>query len=161
MPNIFTQIIAVAGLVLNSAPRDIRSLPYVGEGVIKDGDLVAIGADGETCTDVTAESEDFGVVVFQHTGKTGRTADGKAEAYKKHDVLPVMVKGRIWVKPSAIVTTRGRAASVYVTTADGVNKGLLASTGTTKVLGAFWDKPSNSDGLAAIDIGNGVSEPAP
>ena len=143
--------VAIAGLRLLSKPSEIRSLPYQGDVIAIDGQAVAIGADGETCTNVTADSTDFGVIVFHHIGKSGRTADGKAEAYVKFDVPPVMTVGRVWVKPNEPITARGKAAKVYVNTTDGT----LGQTaeGATEWVGAYWDVLTNNDGLAVVNLG--------
>lgn len=145
--------VALAGLQLKSTPQDVRSLTYVGTKKIIDGALVAIGADGITCTDVVAGTKDFGVVMFQHIGKSGRTDDNKAEAYVNGDSLPVMVQGRIWVKPAKAVTTRGREAKVYFATADTSTMTPTALDGTA-ISGFMWDTLTNEDGLAIITINN-------
>lgn len=143
--------IAIPGLQLLSKADDIRSLPFKGDGKAIDGGVVAINADGETSSKVVAGSKDFGVVVFQHIGKSGRTDDNKAEAYIAGDVPPVMVVGRVWVKPSEVITARGKEAKVYVNTTDGT----LGQTadGNTELVGAYWDQPNNSDGLAVVNLG--------
>ena len=143
--------VATAGLRLLSKPSEIRSLPYQGDVIAIDGQAVAIGADGETCTNVSEDSTDFGVIVFHHIGKSGRTEDGKAEAYVKFDVPPVMTQGRVWVKPNEKITARGKDAKVYVNTTDGT----LGQTaeGATEWVGAYWDVLTNNDGLAVVNLG--------
>lgn len=143
--------ISIPGLELLSKANDIRSLPFRGEGKVADGGVVAINADGVTCSKVVAESKDFGVVVFHHVGKSGRTDDGKAEAYIDGNVAPVMTMGRIWVKPNEVITTRGKAAKVYVNTTTRT-LGQTAA-GNTELVGAYWDQPTNSDGLAVVNLG--------
>ena len=145
--------VAIAGLRLKSTPEDVRSLTYRGTKKLVDGALVAISADGRSCTDVVAETKDFGVVLFQHIGKSGRTEDGSAEAYINGDMPPVMVKGRIWIKPAAAVTTRGRDAKVYFATADTSKMTPTAEDGTA-IGGFMFDSLTNEDGLAVIDINN-------
>ena len=147
----FESRVAVAGLRLKSTPEDVRSLPLTSVGTVIDGAAVAIAVTGETCEVVTAGATDFGIVVFQHVGKSGRTTDGKAEAYIQHDTLPVMTQGRIWVKPSETITARGGAAKVYVTAATGALS--QTSAGNIEVVGAYWDAPTNSDGLAVVHLG--------
>ncbi|EXG29266.1 hypothetical protein J717_3964 [Acinetobacter baumannii 121738] len=84
-------------------PEEILSLPVAGIGVVSDGEVVVQSADGKTVSAVTgATNTKFGVVVFQHVGKTGKNALGK-EAYQAKDCAPVMQIGSIWVKPSAPV----------------------------------------------------------
>lgn len=143
--------IAIPGLQLLSKADDIRSLGLKGAGKAVDGGVVAINGDGETCSKVAAGSKDFGVVVFHHIGKSGRTDDNKDEAYIAGDVLPVMVMGRIWVKPGEVITATGKAAKVYVNTTDGT-LGQTADS-NTELLGAYWDTPNNSDGLAIVNLG--------
>ena len=101
---------AIAGLRLKSTPEDVRSLPLTENITVVDGQAVSVLATGETCG-AAATGNQIGVVVFQHVGKSGRTADGKSEAYVQYDTLPVMTQGRIWVKPSEVITARGEAAS--------------------------------------------------
>lgn len=141
---------AIAGLRLKSTPEDVRSLPLTENITVIDGQAVSILATGETCGKAAADTQ-IGVVVFQHIGKSGRTADGKTEAYIQHDTLPVMTQGRIWVKPSETITARGPAAKVYVTAATGA----LSQTalGNIEVVGAYWDVPTNADGLAVVHLG--------
>ena len=141
---------ALAGLRLKSTPEDVRSLPLTENVTVIDGQAVSILATGETCGKA-ATGNQIGVVVFQHIGKSGRTADGKAEAYIQHDTLPVMTQGRIWVKPSEAITARGQAAKVYVTAATGALSQTAA--GNIEVVGAYWDVPTNSDGLAVVHLG--------
>ncbi len=84
-------------------PEEILSLPVAGTGVVSDGEVVVQSADGKTVSAVTeATNTKFGVVVFQHVGKSGKNALGK-EAYQAKDCAPVMQIGSIWVKPSAPV----------------------------------------------------------
>ena len=142
---------AIAGLRLKSTPEDVRSLPLTENVKVIDGETVSILATGETCGKAAANATGFGVVVFQHIGKSGRTADGKAEAYIKNDTLPVMTEGRIWVKPNEVITARGAAAKVYVKVADGT-LGKTAA-GNTELVGAYWDVPTNADGLAVVHLG--------
>lgn len=146
----FENRVAIAGLRLKSTPEDVRSLPLQGDGIAVDGGAVAIADNGETCKAVTGSETEFGIVVFQHIGKSGKTADKKAEAYIEFDVVPVMTKGRIWVKPAEPIVARGKTAKVYVT-ADGQLS--ATSEGNTEFVGAFWDVPSNTDGLAVVDLG--------
>lgn len=143
--------IAIPGLQLISKADDIRSLGFKGAGKAIDGGVVAINDDGITCKAVEAGDTDFGVVVFQHIGKSGRTDDNKAEAYIAGDVAPIMVMGRIWVKPSETITEIGKAAKVYVTAATGELSKTAASN--IELVGAYWDMPTNSDGLAAVNLG--------
>lgn len=141
--------VALEGLRLKSKASDIRSLPFAGTGMATDGNAVAITATGETCKAVASGDTDFGIVVFQNIGKSGRTADKKAEAYVEFDVVPVMTEGRIWVRPAEPVTTRGKDAKVYVTPT-----GQLSATaaGNTEFKGAYWDVPTNDDGLAVVSL---------
>ena len=141
---------AIAGLRLKSTPEDVRSLPLTEDVTVVDGEAVSVLATGETCGKAAAGNQ-IGVVVFQHIGKSGRTADGKAEAYVQYDTLPVMTQGRIWVKPSETITARGPAAKVYVTAATGALS--QTSAGNIEVVGAYWDVPTNSDGLAVVHLG--------
>lgn len=143
--------IAIPGLQLISKADDIRSLGFKGAGKGLDGGAVAINDDGITCKAVEAGDTDFGVIVFHHIGKSGRTEDGKAEAYIAGDVPPVMVMGRVWVKPAETITAIGKAAKVYVV----ADTGELSSTaeGNIELVGAYWDTPSNSDGLAVVNLG--------
>lgn len=145
--------IAIAGMRLLSTPEDVRSLTYRGNKKLADGALVAIADDGTSCTDVTATTKNFGVVVFQHAGKSGRTDDNKAEAYLNGDMPPVMVQGRIWVKPDAAVTARGRDSKVYFSATD--NSAMSPTVVAENVVGGFmWDTLTNEDGLAVVHITN-------
>lgn len=140
---------AIAGLRLKSTPEDVRSLPLAENITVVDGQAVSVFPTGEACGATATAGMQIGVVVFQHVGKSGRTADGKAEAYVQYDTLPVMTQGRIWVKPSEVITAFGGNA-VYVN-ADGT-LGQTAGSGTL-VPNAYWDVTTNSDGLAVVRLG--------
>ncbi len=112
-------------------------MPVAGTGVVSDGEVVVQSSDGKTVSAVTgATNTKFGVVVFQHVGKSGKNALGK-EAYQAKDCAPVMQIGSIWVKPSAPVIDIN--AKVYVRTANptaqaplgSLSSAALDSTGTT------------------------------
>ncbi|MFX5816806.1 hypothetical protein ABTE26_17925 [Acinetobacter baumannii] len=61
-------------------PEEILSLPVAGTGVVSDGEVVVQSADGKTVSAVTeATNTKFGVVVFQHVGKSGKNALGKGK----------------------------------------------------------------------------------
>lgn len=141
--------IAIEGMRLISTPEDVRSFALQGAGVVSDGDAVAINDDGDTCKAVTGGEAEFGIVVLHHVGKSGKNEEGK-DAYIQYDVLPVMTKGRIWVRPDGEVASRGKTEKVYVT-AEG--KLSAVEEGNTELVGAFWDIPKNSDGLAVVDLG--------
>lgn len=138
-----------------TGPNETLSIPMIGSGVIKDGEVVARTTDGKSVQAVVgATLKRFGVVVRNGVGKSGVDADGN-EAYKLGDILPVKTIGSIWVKPSAPVTNI--TAKVYVKTANGTADaplGSLSSTATdgTELTGASWETVTNAEGLAIIRL---------
>ncbi|MFH3860347.1 structural cement protein Gp24 [Acinetobacter nosocomialis] len=136
-------------------PEEILSLPVAGTGVVSDGEVVVQSADGKTVSAVTgATNTKFGVVVFQHVGKTGKNALGK-EAYQAKDCAPVMQIGSIWVKPSAPVIDIN--AKVYVRTANPTAQAPLGSLSSaaldsTELPNASWETITGPDGLAILRL---------
>jgi len=146
--------VALAGLRLKSTPEDVRSMPMTGAGTVSDGTAVCDAGNGEQCAKPDGVLRPVGIVVFQNIGKNGTGADGK-EAYKQHDIVPVMRVGRVWVKPNAAVTATGGA--VYVRTASATTEAPLGSlqtsaTNGTLLANATWDSISNADGLAIVQL---------
>lgn len=148
------KIKAIAGMRLNSTPEDIQSMPMTGAGTLSDGFAVCDAGNGEQCAKVDGVLRLIGIVSFSNIGKSGVGDDGK-EAFKQYDVVPVMRVGRIWVKPTAPITTTGGA--VYVRTANPDSTHPLGSlqpseTDGTALLGATWDSLTSEDGLAIVRL---------
>lgn len=138
--------IAVAGQRVKSAPEEVLSLPLMVEPSypIKDGSLVYLTNDKKGCTTAqTTEAGFIGIVVLQHIGKTGKTADG--EVYLKGDVVPVMVKGKIWAEVKTKVTD--------LKTAVGADTQGKISTADTPLKGLRFAQPSvGSKNLTIIEL---------
>ncbi|OPH36717.1 structural cement protein Gp24 [Moraxella lacunata] len=97
--------IALLGQRVKSAPEEVLSLPLMVEPTypVKDGSPIYLTADKKGCTTVQNATAGFvGVVVLHNIGKSGKSADG--EFYQKGDVVPVMVKGKIWVEAKDAVS---------------------------------------------------------
>ncbi|OTG94998.1 hypothetical protein [Acinetobacter sp. ANC 3832] len=136
-------------------PEEILSLPVSGTSVLSDGEVAVQTTDGKTVTTVTnAANTKFGVVVFQHIGKSGKNSKG-LEAYQKHDCAPIMQIGSAWVKPTAPVTDIN--AKVYVKTSNGTADaplGSLSSVALDSTLfpNATWETITGPDGLAILRL---------
>ncbi|MFW1982597.1 hypothetical protein ACG94M_04605 [Acinetobacter guillouiae] len=136
-------------------PEEILSLPVSGDGVLSDGDIVVQTSDGKTIKSVTdASNTKFGVVVFQHIGKSGKNSKGK-EAYQKLDCAPIMQIGSVWVKPTVPVTNIN--AKVYVRTSNPTAEAPLGSlssvaTDSTELPNSVWETITGSDGLAILRL---------
>ena len=90
--------IALAGQRVKSAPEEVLSLPLMVEPTyeVKDGSPIYLTDDKKGCTTTqNAKAGYVGVVVLHNIGKTGKGSNG--EYYQKGDVVPVMVKVKIWV----------------------------------------------------------------
>ena len=148
------KIKSVVGMLLQSTPQDIQSMPMTGSGTLSDGMAVFDAGNGEQCAAYAEGLRPIGLVVFSNIGKSGIGSDGK-EAFKQFDVVPVMRVGRQWVKPTAPITATGGA--VYVRTASPDSTHPLGSlqpsaTNGTALVGATWDSLTSEDGLAIVRL---------
>lgn len=148
------KIKSVVGMLLQSTPQDIQSMPMTGSGTVSVGFAVCDAGNGEQCAKVDGVLRPIGIVPFSNIGKTGVGDDGK-EAFKQYDVVPVMRVGRLWVKPTAPITATGGA--VYVRTANPDSTHPLGSlqpgaTNGTALVGATWDSLTSEDGLAIVRL---------
>lgn len=121
--------IALAGQRVKSAPEEVLSLPLMIEPTypVKDGSVIYLTADKKGCTTVQNANAGFvGVVVLHNIGKTGK--NGNDEVYQKGDIVPVMIKGKIWAEVKTAVTDLtavvGADAQGKLSTADIPLKGL-------------------------------------
>ena len=133
--------IAVAGMRVKSMPEEVLSLPLLVNPayLVKDGSVVYLTADkkGATTTQNTAAGY-IGIVVL----------NGMIDSYKKGDVVPVMVKGKVWSPSVAKITD---LTTVVGATTDGK---ITATTGTTAAVnGMRFASPSvGSQNLTVIEI---------
>lgn len=130
--------IAVAGMRVKSMPEEVLSLPLLVDPTytVKDGSVIYLTADKKGCTTVQNASAGYvGIVVL----------NGMIDSYKKGDVVPVMVKGKVWSPSVAKITD---LATVVGATADGK----ITAT-TTAVAGLRFASPSvGSQNLTVIEI---------
>lgn len=136
-------------------PEEILSLPVSGSTLLSDGDVVVQSTDGKTVLAVAdATNTKFGVVVFQHIGKSAKNAKG-LEAYQAKDCAPIMQIGSVWVKPTAPVTDIN--AKVYVRTANATVDAPLGSLSSaaldsTELPNASWETITGADGMAILRL---------
>ncbi|MBA2057333.1 hypothetical protein H0262_05485 [Psychrobacter cryohalolentis] len=104
--------IAVAGMRVKSMPEEVLSLPLLVDPsyTVKDGSVVYLTADKKGCTTVQNVGAGYvGIVVL----------NGMIDSYKKGDVVPVMVRGKIWspsvVKITDLTTVVGADATGQIT----------------------------------------------
>lgn len=130
--------IAVAGMRVKSMPEEVLSLPLLVDPSyeVKDGSVIYLTADKKGCSTVQNVGAGYvGIVVL----------NGMIDSYKKGDVVPVMVRGKIW---SPSVTKITDLATVVGATADGK----ITAT-TTAVAGMRFASPSvGSQNLTVIEI---------
>lgn len=130
--------IAVPGMRVKSMPEEVLSLPLLVDPTytVKDGSVIYLTADKKGCTTVQNAAAGYvGIVVL----------NGMIDSYKKGDVVPVMVKGKIWTPSVAKITD---LATVVGATADGK----ITAT-TTAVAGLRFASPSvGSQNLTVIEI---------
>lgn len=89
--------IAVAGMRVKSMPEEVLSLPLLVDPSyeVKDGSVIYLTADKKGCTTVQNVGAGYvGIVVL----------NGMIDSYKKGDVVPVMVRGKIWSPSVAKIT---------------------------------------------------------
>lgn len=138
--------IALAGQRIKSAPEEVLSLPLMVEPSypVTDGSIIYLTDDKKGCTTTQNASAGFvGVVVLHNIGKSGKTSDG--ETYQKGDVVPVMVKGKIWAEVKSKVTD--------VTATVGADNNGKLSTADTPLKGLRFAQPSvGSKNLTIIEL---------
>ena len=136
-------------------PEEILSLPVAGDTLLSDGDVVVQSKDGKTVSAVTdATNKKFGVVIFQHIGKSGKNKKG-LEAYKALDCAPIMQIGGVWVKPTAPITDIN--AKVYVRTANATVDAPLGSLSSaaldsTELPNSSWETITDASGMALLRL---------
>lgn len=130
--------IAVAGMRVKSMPEEVLSLPLLVDPTydVKDGSVIYLTADKKGCTTVQNVGAGYVGIVVLH---------GSIDSYKKGDVVPVMVKGKIWSPSVAKITD---LTTVVGATADGK----ITAT-TTAVEGMrFGGLSVGSQNLTVIEI---------
>lgn len=115
--------IAIAGMRVKSMPEEVLSLPLLVDPAypVKSGSLIYLTADKKGATTTQNVAAGFVGIVVHNNGVGANGKDGADDAYIKGDVVPVMVKGKIWA-PSAVKVTDltvdvGATATGQVTTA--------------------------------------------
>lgn len=95
-------LIAVAGMRVKSMPEEVLSLPLVVDPSypVTDGAVIYLTDDKKGCTTTRNATAGYvGAVVLNQVGKSGN-----ANNYIKGDVVPVMVKGKLYVPVKSAVT---------------------------------------------------------
>lgn len=88
-------LIALPGMRFKSQPEEVLSLPLMVDPAypVVDGSPIYLTADKKGCTTTQNANAGFvGAVVLNNVGKSG-----SANNYIKGDVVPVMVKGKLYV----------------------------------------------------------------
>lgn len=151
MANQFTEaltdadLIAVSGMRVKSMPEEVLSLPLIVEPAypVVSGTPIFLTDDKKACTtDQNVNAGYVGAVVLHQVGMTG-----KNDTYAKGDVVPVMVKGKLWVAVADKVTDLGANVGV---------QGGTFSTGGTQAAGARWHGESVGSKNLAIAEFTGV-----
>lgn len=95
-------LIALPGMRFKSQPEEVLSLPLMVDPAypVVDGSPIYLTADKKGCTTTQNANAGFvGAVVLNNVGKSG-----SANNYIKGDVVPVMVKGKLYVPVKTKVT---------------------------------------------------------
>lgn len=130
--------IAVAGMRVKSMPEEVLSLPLMIDPSypVVDGSVIYLTADKKGCTTVQNVGAGYAGIVVLY---------GPVDSYKKGDVVPVMVKGKIW-SPSVVAITD-------LTTVVGANATGQITETTTAVEGMrFGGTSVGSQNLTVIEI---------
>lgn len=101
--------IALPGMRVKSMAEEVLSLPLMVDPAypVKSGSPIYLTADKKGCTTTqNANAGYVGAVVFANIGKTGA-----GETYVKGDVVPVLVKGKLWVPVKTAVTNVATAVT--------------------------------------------------
>lgn len=130
--------IAVAGMRVKSMPEEVLSLPLMVDPAypVVDGSVIYLTADKKGCTTTQNVGAGYvGIVVL----------NGLIDSYKKGDVVPVMVKGKIW-SPSVVAITD-------LTTVVGANATGRITATTTAIGGVrFGGTSVGSQNLTIIEV---------
>ena len=130
--------IAVAGMRVKSMPEEVLSLPLMVDPAypVVDGSVIYLTADKKGCTTTQNVNAGYvGIVVL----------NGLIDSYKKGDVVPVMVKGKIW-SPSVVAITD-------LTTVVGANTTGQITATTTAIGGVrFGGASVGSQNLTIIEV---------
>lgn len=143
---------AFAGLLYGIAPKVVDSFSVEDEKGINAGVAVIRGTDPDSQIKAAAQSGDgekvIGVTLHTHIEMP---ADG-ANYYPKETVVPVVTKGRLWVKTGDAVKAGEEA---HVKLADGTFVSTAVNAGTIEALGcgAKFITSCDKAGLAVIEIG--------
>lgn len=130
--------IAVAGMRVKSMPEEVLSLPLMVDPAypVVDGSVIYLTDDKKGCTTTQNVNAGYvGIVVL----------NGLIDSYKKGDVVPVMVKGKIW-SPSVVAITD-------LTTVVGANATGQITETTTAIGGVrFGGTSVGSQNLTIIEV---------
>ena len=130
--------IAVAGMRVKSMPEEVLSLPLMVDPAypVVDGSVIYLTDDKKGCTTTQNVNAGYvGIVVL----------NGLIDSYKQGDVVPVMVKGKIW-SPSVVAITN-------LTTVVGANATGQITETTTAIGGVrFGGTSVGSQNLTIIEV---------
>ena len=111
-------LIALPGMRFKSQPEEVLSLPLVVDPAypVVDGAPIYLTADKKGCTTTKVNTAGMvGVVVLNAIGKSGKATTTAPESYINGDVVPVMVKGKIWVTSKTKITNVTTAVGTSAT----------------------------------------------
>lgn len=142
---------AFAGLLYGIGPKIVDSFAVEDAKGIDAGVAVIRGTDTERQVKAASTSGD-GAKVIGVTLHTHVEQPATGNYYPAEDVIPVVTKGRIWVKTGDAVKA-GDAANVKL--ADGTFVSTEVSAGTIEALGcgAKFITSCDKAGLAVVEIG--------
>lgn len=130
--------IAVAGMRVKSAPEEVLSLPLMVDPTytVKDGSVIYLTADKKGCTTVQNTAAGFVGLVVLH---------GSIDSYKKGDVVPVMVKGKLWSPVATAITDLSAVIGANTS-------GVISTTGTVVKGMRYGGTSVGSQNLTVIEV---------
>lgn len=154
MANQFSQplqgddLIALPGMRFKSMCEEVLSLPLVVDPAyaVKDGSPIYLTNDKKGCTTTQNVAAGFvGAVVLNQVGKNQVGKAGKDDGYVKGDVVPVMVKGKLYVPVKSAVKD--------ITTAVGADEQGNFDPSGTALNGVRYHQPSvGSKNLTVLEL---------
>lgn len=139
--------IAIAGMRVKSMPEEVLSLPLLVDPAypVKSGSVIYLTADKKGATTTQNVAAGYVGIVVHNNGVGANGKDGADDTYIKGDVVPVMVKGKIWAPSETKITD--------LTTVVGATEAGKITATLTAVKGLRFASPSTgSKNLTIIEL---------
>lgn len=139
--------IAIAGMRVKSMPEEVLSLPLLVDPAypVKSGSVIYLTADKKGATTTQNVAAGYVGIVVHNNGVGASGKNGAEDTYIKGDVVPVMVKGKIWAPSETKITD--------LTTVVGATEAGKITATLTAVKGLRFASPSiGSKNLTIIEL---------